>query len=83
MKVQYFVEVSEHNLASSQTWGFRNPYTLQNQFQTTFAQWAEGGGGRVKSVSRDTCEKQGGKLLKLLPQLRPRIRPQLNKLKKL
>jgi len=30
----------------------------------------------VKSVSRGDCEWQGGKLLRLLSQLRPRIRPQ-------
>jgi hypothetical protein len=32
-------------------------------------------GDRVKSVSRGDCEYQGGKLLRLLSQLRPRIRP--------
>jgi hypothetical protein len=33
-------------------------------------------GGGVKSVSRGDCEKQGGKLSRLLSQLRPRIQPQ-------
>ena len=45
---------------------------ITNQFQTTFAQ---GGGGGIKSVSRGDCEEQGGKLLRLLSQLRSRIRP--------
>ncbi len=35
----------------------------------------KGGGGGVKSVSRGDCEWQGGKLLKLLSQLSPRIQP--------
>jgi hypothetical protein len=33
------------------------------------------GGGRVKSVGRSDCQKQGGKLFRLLSQLHPRIRP--------
>jgi hypothetical protein len=37
--------------------------------------FALGGGGGVKPVSRGDCEKQRGKLLRLLSQLRPRIRP--------
>jgi hypothetical protein len=32
--------------------------------------------GEVKSISRGDCDWQGGKLLRLLSQLRPRIRPQ-------
>jgi hypothetical protein len=44
---------------------------LTNQFQTPGP--GEGGGG--ESFSRGDCEKQGGKLLRLLSQLRPRIRP--------
>jgi hypothetical protein len=36
-----------------------------------------GGVGGVKSVSRGDCEYQGGKLLRLLSLLRPRIRPQV------
>jgi hypothetical protein len=43
-------------------------FTLTNKFQITFAQG-------VKSVRRRDCELQGGKLLRLLSQLRPRIRP--------
>jgi hypothetical protein len=33
-------------------------------------------GGGVKSVSRCDCEYQVGKLLRVVSQLRPRIRPQ-------
>jgi hypothetical protein len=33
----------------------------------------------VKSVSRSDCEQQGGKLVRLLFQLRPRIRPLLDR----
>jgi hypothetical protein len=44
---------------------------ITNQFQTTFAQGR--GGGKIHS--RDACEYQEGKLLRLLSQLRPRIRP--------
>jgi hypothetical protein len=44
---------------------------ITNQFQTTFAH-----GWGVKYVSGGDCEYQGGKLLRLLSQLRPRIRPQ-------
>ncbi len=44
-------------------------------FQTTFA-LGVGGGGGVKSVSRGDCEWQGGKLRRLLSQLRPKMRPQ-------
>ncbi len=47
-------------------------FYIANQFQTTFAK-----GGRSKSVSLGDSEKQGGKLLRLLSQLLPRIRPQL------
>ncbi len=43
---------------------------ISNQFQTTFAK--KGGGVR----SKGDFEEQGGKLLKLLSQLRPGIRPQ-------
>jgi hypothetical protein len=58
-----FVEVS----GSSQIWCFC--VQCFNQFQTTFAQ-----GGRVKSVSRGLW-KSRRKLLRLLFQSRPRIRP--------
>ncbi len=70
-----FVEVSGHNPVSSQTWGFHIK-CLHNKpvFQTTFTLW---GGGGVKSVILGDCEWQGGKLLGLLSQLRPRIRPQI------
>jgi hypothetical protein len=43
------------------------------KLQTTFV-W--GGGGGVESFSRGDCKKQGGKLYRLLSQLRPRIPPQ-------
>jgi hypothetical protein len=44
--------------------------------QTSFKPFLLGGrGGGVKSVSRGDCEWPEGKLLRLLPQLRPRIRP--------
>jgi hypothetical protein len=68
----FIFEVSGHNLGSSQTWGFRlqclhykpvsNPLLIK---------W----GGSKKSVNVGDCEKQGGKLLRLLSQLCPRIRP--------
>ncbi len=48
-------------------------FTLKNQFQITYARGGGGEGG-VKSVSRSDCELQGEKLLRLLSQLRPRIR---------
>jgi hypothetical protein len=38
-----------------------NDYST-NQFQTTFVGRGVGGGGGVKSVSRDDCEYQRGKL---------------------
>ncbi len=62
-----FVEVSGHNLESSQTWGFR---IQMFTFQPSFKPLLLGGGGGVKSVS--TGE---GKLLSQVP---PRIRPLLN-----
>jgi hypothetical protein len=43
-----------------------------NQFQTTLAHWGRG----VKSGSKGDYEWQGGKLVTLSSQLRPRIRPQ-------
>jgi hypothetical protein len=43
---------------------------ITSRFQPTFAQ--EGVGG-VKSVTRGICAHQGGKILRLLTQLRPRI----------
>jgi hypothetical protein len=45
-------------------------YTLQTSFKPLLLK-----GVGVKSVSRGDCEQQGGKLLRLLSQLRPRIRP--------
>ncbi len=45
-------------------------FTLQTNFCLV-----EVGGGGVKSMSRGDCELQGGKLLKLLSQIRPRILP--------
>ncbi len=68
-----FVEVSGHNFERSQTWCFRSQCLHYNQFQATFFL---GGGGVVKSVCRSDCEWKGGKLWRLLSQLRPRIRPQ-------
>jgi hypothetical protein len=47
---------------------------ITNQFQPAFTQ----GGRGVKSVSRGDSEYQGGKLLRVLSQLRLRIRPQFN-----
>jgi hypothetical protein len=46
-----FVEVSGHNLKSSETWGSVENVYITSQFQTSFA---EGRGG-VKSVSRGDC----------------------------
>ncbi len=67
-----FVQVSWHNLESSQTWGFHKQCLHYKPVSnTTFAQ----GGGGGKSISRDDCEEQGGKLWRLLSQLRPRVRP--------
>ncbi len=43
--------------------------------QTSFNHFCSRGRG-VKSVSRGDCEQQGGKPIRLLSQLRPRIRPQ-------
>jgi hypothetical protein len=51
---------------------FLNIVYITNQFQTTFAQGRRGG---VKSISRGDCDWQGGKLLRLLSQLRLRIQP--------
>jgi hypothetical protein len=69
----FFVEVSGHNLESVQTLDFRTQclhyIPVSNHFFL-------GGGGGVKSISRDDdCEYQGGKLLRLLSQLRPRTWP--------
>jgi hypothetical protein len=58
-----FVEASGHNLGVS----LHDVY-ITNQFQITFLHKWRGG---VKSVCRGDCEKQGGKLLRLLYQLRP------------
>ncbi len=69
-----FTYVSGHNLVSSQAWGFRiqcllyKPVPNPNHF-------CSGGGGGRKSVSRSDCEWQGGKLLRLLSQWRPRFGP--------
>ncbi len=43
--------------------------------QASLKQLLLGGGGGVKSVCRGDFELQGGKLFRLLSQLRPRIRP--------
>ncbi len=48
--------------------------SVYKQISTHFARWRRGvGGGGVKSFSRVDCEQQGGNLLRLLSQLRPRI----------
>jgi hypothetical protein len=46
-------------------------FTLQTSFKPLFLAVV----GEVKSSSRGDCEQQGGKILRLLSQLRPRIRP--------
>ncbi len=43
--------------------------------QTSFKKLLFNGGEDVKSVRRGDCEQQGGKLLRLLSQLHPRIWP--------
>ena len=48
-------------------------FTLQTSFKPILLNGAE-----VKSVSRCDCEQQGGKLLRLLSKLRPKIRPLLS-----
>ncbi len=48
---------------------------ITKQFKPTFA---GGGGGGLKSISIGDLERQGGKLLRLLSQSRPRIRPLLS-----
>jgi hypothetical protein len=45
-------------------------FTLQTSFKPILLDRAE---VHVKSVSKGDCEEQGGKLLRLLSQLRPRI----------
>jgi hypothetical protein len=67
-----FDEVSGHSLESSQTWGIRIQCLHYKPVSRHFCSAGRG----VKSVNRGDCEKQGGKLLRLLSQLRPRIRPQ-------
>ncbi len=47
--------------------------TLQNSFKPLLPQ--KGKGGRSKIHQQGDCEQQGGKLLRLLSQLRPGIRP--------
>jgi hypothetical protein len=61
MKVQ-FVNVSGHYLR------------LQDAVYNVYI--TGGGGGGLKNLSRGDYEKQGEKLLRLLPQLRQKIRPQ-------
>ncbi len=46
-------------------------YTMFTQLTNQFP----GGGGGLKSFCRCGCKQQGGKLLRILSQLRPRIRP--------
>ncbi len=71
-----FVEVSGHNLESSETWSFplQWMFKLQNSSKPLSL---KGGGGGVKSVGSGDSEQQGGKLFRLLSQWRPRIRPLL------
>ncbi len=82
-----FIEVSGHNLESSQTWGFRIQCLHYKPVSIHFC-WGEkwgkicsrgdlwGGGGGLKSANRGNCEQQKGKLLRRLSQLCPRIPPQ-------
>ncbi len=67
-----FVEVSGHEF--SDLWFPYAMFKLQNSFKQFLLGWG-GGGVYVKSISRGDCEKQGGKFVRLLSQLRPRIRP--------
>ncbi len=60
-----FVGVTGH---SSQTWCFHMKCYITSHFCS----------GGINSVNRSDCEKQAGKLLRLLSQLRPRIRSQQN-----
>jgi hypothetical protein len=54
---------------------------ITNQFQNTFAQGGGGGWGEIRwARGRADCEYQGGKLFRLLYQLRSRNRPQYLKL---
>ncbi len=69
-----FVEVSVHNLENSQRFPY-TMFTLQTSFTSVQTTFAQGGAGGVKSVSRGDFELQGGKIVRLLSQLRPRIRP--------
>jgi hypothetical protein len=53
-------------------------FTLQTSFNPLLIK----GRGGLKSVNRGDSEQQGGKFLRLLSQLRPRIRPQVLTVKK-
>ncbi len=67
MNIQFPWGFCAYKLMRSQTWGFciQNVYN-SNQFESTFAQGGWGWGGGVKSICRDDCDYQGGKLLRLL-----------------
>ncbi len=64
------------NLESSQNWGFRIQCLYNKPDSTHFPTFAQGVWG-VKLVSIGDCEYQGGKILRLFSQLRPRIWPQV------
>ncbi len=67
-----FVEVSRHNLESSQTWGSCIQCLHNKPVSNHFCFRGEGG---IKSVSRGGCEQQGGKLFRFFCQFHPRIQP--------
>jgi hypothetical protein len=84
-----FIEVSGHNIQSSQTWGvcmdfiyhreggmiFYQVFLLYRNFKR-FREFEEIVISR--QICRGDCELQGGKLLRLLSEFRPRIRPQIS-----
>ncbi len=82
----HFVEVSGHNLESSQTCGFCID-VLNHRFSsfTVYINWTFKNCKRLrefeekeisKQSCRGNCELQGGKLSRLRSKFRPRIRPQ-------
>jgi hypothetical protein len=71
LKPNNFVEVSGHNLESSQTWGFRIQWLHDKPASNHFVQ----GGGGLNPLAEVTMNSKGGNSFVLLYQLRPRIRP--------
>jgi hypothetical protein len=71
-----FLEVSGHNLESSQTWGFG---ILCSHYKPVSNHFSQGGGAGVKSVSNGDLNSKADKTLKLLSHLRSRIRPLIKK----